>query len=305
MRFALAGLGLIALGAAAPGQAADIPMPVKGVRPAYVHAYYNWTGFYVGAHVGYGWADFSGTDALAGVVTDTATAKGLIYGGQLGFNYQLGSWVFGIEGEFTLRRRQDSRRFARPRLRRDQARPHLHRRRTRRLRVRPHADLRQVRRRLDPRGIQFHACSAAPPPARWTAPAGCSASASNTPSLGNWSAKIEYNYMDMGSKAVTLTTTGGLVVTPANVDLTVQTVKAGRQLPLQLGPLLILGRREITAGRRRSRPVSFGLCARKPAPQGRRQPSAGELSTGTQSPILRRHQHRRRDLRRGANSGPA
>jgi hypothetical protein len=33
--------------------------------------------------------------------------------------------------------------------------------------------------------------------------------------------------MDMGSKAVTLTTTGGLAVTTANVDLTVQTIKAG------------------------------------------------------------------------------
>ena len=45
--------------------------------------------------------------------------------------------------------------------------------------------------------------------------------------MGNWSAKIEYNYMDLGSKAVTLTTTGGLAATAANVDLTVQTIKAG------------------------------------------------------------------------------
>ena len=50
MRFAFAILGLAALGA--PAHAADIPMPVKAVPPAYVHAYYNWTGFYVGAHAG-------------------------------------------------------------------------------------------------------------------------------------------------------------------------------------------------------------------------------------------------------------
>ena len=31
----------------------------------------------------------------------------------------------------------------------------------------------------------------------------------------------------MGSKLVTLATTGGLVVVPANIDLTVQTVKLG------------------------------------------------------------------------------
>ena len=33
--------------------------------------------------------------------------------------------------------------------------------------------------------------------------------------------------MDMGNKNVTLATTGGLVAAPGNVDLTVQTVKAG------------------------------------------------------------------------------
>lgn len=49
MRFALAGLGLIALGAAAPANAADIRLPVKAAPPAYVQTYYNWTGFYLGA----------------------------------------------------------------------------------------------------------------------------------------------------------------------------------------------------------------------------------------------------------------
>lgn len=33
--------------------------------------------------------------------------------------------------------------------------------------------------------------------------------------------------MDMGRKTVTLTTPGGLIATPANVDLTVQMVKLG------------------------------------------------------------------------------
>ena len=98
MRFALAGLGLIALGAAAPAQAADIRLPVKGVAPAYVQTYYNWTGFYIGAHAGYGWADLS--DPLGGV-GGGVSPQGFIYGGQLGFNYQMGSWVFGVEGEYT------------------------------------------------------------------------------------------------------------------------------------------------------------------------------------------------------------
>ena len=57
MNFKLLGTGLAALTILATSftaQAADIPRPVyKGVRP--VVAYYNWTGFYVGIHGGYGW----------------------------------------------------------------------------------------------------------------------------------------------------------------------------------------------------------------------------------------------------------
>jgi outer membrane immunogenic protein len=52
-RLILAIFGVVAFGAAIPAKAADIPrpMPVKGA-PTYVHAFYNWTGFYLGAHVG-------------------------------------------------------------------------------------------------------------------------------------------------------------------------------------------------------------------------------------------------------------
>jgi len=44
----------------------------------------NWTGFYAGAHAGAGWSD------------DNA---GFIGGGQVGFNYQINQWVFGVEGD--------------------------------------------------------------------------------------------------------------------------------------------------------------------------------------------------------------
>ena len=56
MNLKLFGTGLAALAFLASSfstQAADIPRPVyKGVRP--VVAYYNWTGFYVGINAGYG-----------------------------------------------------------------------------------------------------------------------------------------------------------------------------------------------------------------------------------------------------------
>src|SRR5262245_64013306 len=100
MRFAFGILGLVALGASA--HAADIPMPVKAVPPAYVQAYYNWTGFYVGAHAGYAWADFAGTDTLTGLISGSEQAAGFIYGGTVGFNYQVGSLVFGVEDELAI-----------------------------------------------------------------------------------------------------------------------------------------------------------------------------------------------------------
>jgi outer membrane immunogenic protein len=64
-------------------QAAD------AVRPVYrapIGAIYDWTGFYVGGHVG-----FISTDG----------DSGFLGGGQAGFNYQVGQWVFGVEGQMS------------------------------------------------------------------------------------------------------------------------------------------------------------------------------------------------------------
>lgn len=69
--------------------------PVKGAP--YVAPLYDWTGFYVGAHAGVGW--FQGAaDNIAGTGTaNSLSGMGYLGGGQIGYNYQLGSWVFGIE----------------------------------------------------------------------------------------------------------------------------------------------------------------------------------------------------------------
>ena len=228
MRFALAGLGLIALGAAAPANAADIRIPRKAMpAPAYVHTYYNWTGFYVGAHVGYGWADFSGTDAPLGVVGGSTTANGLIYGGQVGFNYQLGSWVLGIEGEFSFGDVKSSQSL----LGIATGEVKLDRIYTVAGRVGYAFDRTMIYGKFGGAWtneeynftlLGLTAATGSADRTGWVLGAGVEYAF-----LGNWSAKLEYNYMDMGSKPVTLTTLGGLVVTPANVDLTVQTIKAG------------------------------------------------------------------------------
>jgi outer membrane immunogenic protein len=96
MNFKLFGTGIAAIGllaASVSAQAADIPRPVyKGVRS--VVAYYNWTGFYTGINGGYGW----GTSDWA-IPAASLKPKGGMVGGTLGYNYQVGSIVWGIEGD--------------------------------------------------------------------------------------------------------------------------------------------------------------------------------------------------------------
>jgi outer membrane immunogenic protein len=100
MKFKLFGTSIAALGLLATSfsaQAADIPRPVyKGIRP--VVAYYNWTGFYLGINAGYGWGTSDWT--VAAVNALSAKPKGWMVGATLGYNYQIGSVVLGIEGDF-------------------------------------------------------------------------------------------------------------------------------------------------------------------------------------------------------------
>jgi len=86
----LAVAGAIAAGAQA-ARAADLPMVTKAPPPIVL---FDWTGFYIGANIGYSWSD---TDFTIGGVTATDKLKGVLGGGQIGYNRQMGHWVFGIE----------------------------------------------------------------------------------------------------------------------------------------------------------------------------------------------------------------
>lgn len=58
---------------------------------------YNWSGFYIGGQLGYGWADLEGA-ALGGSVD----ADGVLGGVHAGYNYDLGTFVIGAEVDFDL-----------------------------------------------------------------------------------------------------------------------------------------------------------------------------------------------------------
>ncbi|MDB5602972.1 MAG: outer membrane protein Omp31 [Xanthobacteraceae bacterium] len=84
-RVLLASIGLTAL-LIGSASAADLPRQNQMVTKAPVYApapIYNWTGLYVGINGGYGFSDASG---------------GLV-GGTLGYNWQNGNLVFGVEGD--------------------------------------------------------------------------------------------------------------------------------------------------------------------------------------------------------------
>lgn len=88
----------IALGALGCGSAlaADLPArrAVKAPEPvAYIH---NWSGFYIGGHIGYGSSDRCLT--ILGFGDACNDADGFLGGGQIGWNIQTGNnFVFGIE----------------------------------------------------------------------------------------------------------------------------------------------------------------------------------------------------------------
>jgi outer membrane immunogenic protein len=83
-------LSFVVVGSSA--YAADLPRKAPVYAPVTPAPVYIWTGFYVGLNAGYGWAS---TDADVG-----SDLSGFVGGGQIGYNWQSGNWVFGVEGDF-------------------------------------------------------------------------------------------------------------------------------------------------------------------------------------------------------------
>ena len=117
-------VALLALTAAGPVAAADMPVraPVYKAPQAMVAAH-NWTGFYVGGNVGYGWGDrtvtFTPNDVVLQNVTCGGTfggtcapptsfdVNGALGGLQAGYNWQFNqNWLLGIETDFDWSRIQ-------------------------------------------------------------------------------------------------------------------------------------------------------------------------------------------------------
>ncbi|HEX9471885.1 MAG TPA: outer membrane protein [Bradyrhizobium sp.] len=127
MRRIFAGSAAVVSMLATSAFAADLAPKMYAKAPVVPAVIYDWTGFYIGGNVGYSWGrertdgDLTGTSSvsvfrtagptlLAGFpvvttlptlpLTGRANVNGVIGGGQAGYNWQRGTWLFGLEADF-------------------------------------------------------------------------------------------------------------------------------------------------------------------------------------------------------------
>jgi outer membrane immunogenic protein len=219
-------LATVALSPLSPASAADIEAP----------AAYDWTGFYLGIHGGYGW----GTSDTNDIFAYDLDPKGWFGGGQAGYNYQLpNKIVLGIEADVSFGNLKDDsqvltdliigpdiptdaevrvKTFGTARLRAGYAFD----------RVMPYVTggLGWARQEADyfqdylP-GVLTNELNDTKTYLGWTLGAGIEAALTD-----NLTAKIEYLYSDLGSKEYegTLSIIGKY---PVDIDLEIQTVRLG------------------------------------------------------------------------------
>lgn len=115
MQKLLRGFAALAAMIAGPVMAADLKAPVYTKAPMMAPAY-SWTGFYIGVNAGGAWGDsevatstvfspvgyFATTSvpAIAAAGAQTINPTGFTGGGQIGYNWQTGNAVAGVEADF-------------------------------------------------------------------------------------------------------------------------------------------------------------------------------------------------------------
>jgi outer membrane immunogenic protein len=109
------------LGMAISASAADLAARPYTKAPVMVADVYNWTGFYIGGNVGYSWGRSEDTSTLAngaGTVLftsfDSTNLDGIVGGGQIGYNWQSQSLVWGLEADIQGTDEKGSRAFTCP-----------------------------------------------------------------------------------------------------------------------------------------------------------------------------------------------
>jgi outer membrane immunogenic protein len=98
-KFLLAGTALAALATGA--QAADLGVRRVEVPSAVIAPVFNWTGFYLGGQVGYGW--LNGISTFSNGAGPIGVRSSGVFGGvHVGYNYQINNFVLGLEADAEL-----------------------------------------------------------------------------------------------------------------------------------------------------------------------------------------------------------
>src|ERR1044072_4991258 len=95
--------------ATVPAIAADLPVRPPPPMAPVMAPYLNWSGFYIGINGGYSWGKVDRTltffNTVTGVPivppvslggTNDSNLDGGLFGGQIGYNWQSGTWGFGL-----------------------------------------------------------------------------------------------------------------------------------------------------------------------------------------------------------------
>ena len=237
LKGAVAGLALGAAWADV-ARSADTAMPLKAARAAPV---FDWSGLYLGGHVGYGGGSFGpGTNPLPqqGIFLPH-TITGLIGGAQAGYNFQLANkWVLGVEADLSVTSPLD-----RPKLVPAPFNTTFDYFGTVRGRIgyatgpllpyvtgglawgRTRVDLNDVDGNIIGNKSRVHL--------GWVAGTGLEVALG-----GNWSGKVEYNYIDLGSRTYGL---GDVPLPNVAVDPKIHTVKIGLNYRLWDTPPWVTG----------------------------------------------------------------
>jgi outer membrane immunogenic protein len=223
------------LASAADLPPAPPPAPAPYYRPA--PPIFSWTGFYLGLHGGGAFGKKDWSDPILGSLGSHDVSGG-IAGGQIGFNYQAGPAVFGVEVDAAWAGLRGSHNLLGVPGIVGETKVDFLGTVTGRLGAAWGMALLYVKAggawahdKYDITLAGVNVASASETRWGWTIGTGLEYAFSP-----NWSAKVEYNYLDFGTKTVTFTGIGGLTGT-ADIKQNVNIVKAGFNYRFGGGPL--------------------------------------------------------------------
>ncbi|PYF03913.1 outer membrane immunogenic protein [Rhodopseudomonas faecalis] len=96
---ALGSIAVLGVTAATPAAAADLGDRGYSKVPAIVARGYDWSGFYIGANAGWGSSHDTWSVDQTGADAGSHSSTGAVAGGQLGYRWQAGALVFGLEAQ--------------------------------------------------------------------------------------------------------------------------------------------------------------------------------------------------------------